>query len=149
MPCPRGPAVSRIDFYVLPDAGESPRRRFACRLAEKAYRLQHSVHIRTPDESASRELDDLLWTFRDGSFVPHEVTGDAGREAQTPVTIGPNPPAGRQPHLLINLGADLPGQDDMPRVAEIVSADDDSRAHSRRRYARYRELGHTLETHKL
>ena len=141
--------MSRIDFYVLPDAGELPRRRFACRLAEKAYRLQHSVHILTADEPASRELDDLLWTFRDGSFVPHEISGDSGGEPQAPVTIGPTPPAARRPDLLINLGEDLPGQDDMPRVVEIVTADDASRAQSRRRYARYRELGHTLETHKL
>ena len=140
--------MARVDFYVLPGAGETGRRRFACRLAEKAYRLRHSVHIRTPDDPASRELDDLLWTFRDGSFVPHEIT--SGGAPQAPVTIGPNAPAAQPPDLLINLGDDLPdAEHDVARIAEIVSADDGVRAHSRRRYARYRELGHTLETHKL
>jgi len=130
-------------------AGEPSRRQFACRLAEKAYRLKHSVHIRTPDEPASHEMDTLLWTFRDGSFVPHELCGEGGGEPLAPVTIGPEPPAGRRPDLLINLAGDLQDRDDVPRVAEIVSADDGSRASSRQRYARYRELGHTLETHKL
>lgn len=142
--------MTRVDFYVLKGVGEAVRRQFACRLAEKAYRLDNAVHIRTPDASTARELDDLLWTFRDGSFVPHEVveSGQPGPEA--PVTIGTTRPAGRAAELLINLGSDAADADDgCPRIAEIVSSDDEDLRLSRRRYARYRDLGHTLETHKL
>jgi DNA polymerase-3 subunit chi len=142
--------MSRVDFYVLRDAGEPARRRFACRLAEKAYRLKTAVHITTADAATSRELDELLWTFRDGSFVPHEIV-DAGQPAgQAPVTIGILPPTGRTAGLIINLAADIAEPDaGQPRIAEIVSADEDSKRLSRQRYARYRDLGHTLETHKL
>jgi len=146
--------VARVDFYVLKAPGAPARNVFACRLAEKAYRLDNAVHIQTADESLSRELDDLLWTFRDGSFVPHEILAAEPDGSSTPVTIGARLPAARQAELLINLSADIPeaasnSQEECPRIAEIVSGDDDSRRQSRERYARYRELGHTLETHKL
>ena len=142
--------MTRVDFYVLASAGEAGRRQFACRLAEKAYRLKHSVHIRTPDATVANEIDELLWTFRDGSFVPHEVVSPGLAENEAPVTIGARPPAGQPAELVINLGDDVPETDSSyPRIAEIVSADDASRRLSRQRYARYRELGHTLDTHKL
>jgi len=143
--------MGRVDFYVLRTSGEPARFQFACRLAEKAWRLSHTVHLRTSDDGAARQLDELLWTFRDGSFVPHEVIIAGGQtDAEAPVTIGTSLPSGRGAALLINLGGDAAEVDDhCPRIAEIVSADDDALRDSRRRYARYRDLGHTLETHKL
>lgn len=142
--------MTRVDFYVLASAGEPGRRQFACRLAEKAYRLAHSVHIRTPDATVANEIDELLWTFRDGSFVPHQVVSPGQSDIEAPVTIGATAPASQPAALLINLGDDLPDTDPAcERIAEIVTADETSRQQSRQRYARYRELGHTLETHKL
>ena len=142
--------VTRIDFYVLKGSGEMARRRFACRLAEKAYRLKNTVHIQTSDAQASDQLDDLLWTFRDGSFVPHEVVRGTPGQCEAPVTIGPTLPGQQETELLINLTDEaLPDSGAFARIAEIVTSDEDSRRQSRQRYARYRELGHTLETHKL
>lgn len=142
--------MARIDFYVLKGSGEPSRRQFACRLAEKAYRLQHRVHIRTADSTASAELDELLWTYRDGSFVPHEVLSGDPSAAESAVTIGHGDPPAGIAELLINLDNRVPeSAASFARIAEIVTSDDDSRSRSREHYARYRELGHTLETHKL
>ena len=140
--------MARVDFYVLSQTGEQARLLFACRLAEKVYRLDNSVYIHAPSQADAARLDDLLWTFRDGSFVPHEVV--SSNKAEAPVTIGALPPAAGDIELLINLADDIPANSaDLPRIAEIVSNDESSRQLSRQRYARYRELGHTLETHKL
>jgi DNA polymerase-3 subunit chi len=142
--------MSRIDFYILADSGESARHVFACRLAEKAYRLNNTVHIRALDQGLARRIDELLWTFRDGSFVPHEIA-DAQRPAEAPVTIGTGDAIGTAgSDLLINLSQDLPANPAaFPRIAEIVSSDEDSRLQSRQRFAAYRDLGHTLETHNI
>ncbi len=138
--------LSRIDFYVLPEPGETARRTFACRLAEKVYRLQHSVHIQVADRREAEALDELLWTFRDGSFVPHELL-DA-REGTAPVTIGPELPA--EADLLINLTGRMPERSGaFPRVAEIVTSDEEDRKRGRRLFADYRSRGHTPETHTL
>ncbi|MDZ7643938.1 MAG: DNA polymerase III subunit chi [Woeseiaceae bacterium] len=142
--------MARIDFYVLGSPRDDARWEFACRLTEKAYRLDHTVHILAPDRARAEMLDELLWTWREGSFVPHALSADAGAEP-VPVTIGHDRDscrAGRD--LLINLSDDLPDNiKAFPRVAEIVTSDDDLRRQSRARYASYREQGHTLDTHKL
>ncbi len=141
--------MARVDFYVLAAAGEQSRRQFACRLAEKAYRLEHSVRILAADRDTAEQLDELLWTWRDGSFVPHEVLGQ-GAVPQAPVTIGYDDAEGAGSDLLINLSDALPGAtDSFPRIAEIVTSDEAQRRRGRTLFAQYREQGHTLQTHKL
>ena len=140
--------MSKVDFYVLPSSGDDARHVFACRLAEKAYRLEHKVHVHLSDANAARRFDDRLWTFRDGSFVPHEIASPEA--AESPVTIGHGTLPKQAADLLINLTAELPGSTDaFPRIAEIVTSDDGSLRLSRKRYSEYRELGHELESHKL
>ena len=142
--------MARVDFYVLKGSGDMIRKQFACRLAEKAYRLNHLVHIRTDDRRSAQQLDDLLWTYRDGSFVPHEIVRAGQDSIESPVTIGHDGPPNRDVELLINLSESAAAENTpFPRIAEIVTSDDDSRRLSRRRYAQYRDMGHTLETHKL
>ena len=139
--------MARVDFYVLRQSGEPARHVFACKLAEKAYRLDNTVHIHVADDTAMRRIDELLWTFRDGSFVPHHCIGDAGMDS--PVTVGCSGEAPAR-DLLINLSDDLPAfVSSFARVAELVSDDDDVKKRSRERFVHYRDQGHTLETHKL
>jgi DNA polymerase-3 subunit chi len=145
-----GAVMARVDFYLLAAAGEPSRQLFACRLAEKAYRMQHTVHIYTADRQRARQLDELLWTFRDGSFVPHEMLGSDPQSTGAPVTIGIDADNVRPGDLLINLTDELPELiDSFPRVAEIVTSDEDCRQKSRKRFASYRTQGHTLQTHEL
>ncbi len=139
--------MARIDFYVLSQPGEQARQRFACRLAEKAYRLDNSVHILTQDRKSAERMDELLWTFRDGSFVPHAIDGTPN---PAPVSIGWDERNAGNRDLLINLREELPPcTETFQRVAELVSADDDCRKLSRHRFVAYRDAGHDIETHKL
>ncbi len=142
--------MSRVDFYVIPGSDESARQLFACRLAEKAYRLDNTIHIVAADPQAVRQIDDLLWTFRDGSFVPHEVAGQSPADSPAPITIGCETAPDRRCDLLINLRDEIPTTaSSFPRVAEIVTSDEDAKARSRRRFVDYRDRGHTLDTHML
>ncbi len=142
--------MAKVDFYVLPGSGEIARQQFACRLAEKAYRLDNSVHIHVADRDNLQKLDDLLWTFRDGSFVPHEILGTASSDPTSPVTIGCDDSPRDNCDLLINLGESIPASvASFPRVAEVVTSDEDSKTLSRQRFVDYRDQGHTLDTHKL
>jgi DNA polymerase-3 subunit chi len=143
--------VARVDFYVLAAAGEQSRYTFACRLAEKAYRLDNCVHIETSSAEDARRMDELLWTFRDGSFVPHHLLGSERNDLPSPVTIGCDKAAAENCDLLINLCDEV--QADFvaafPRIAELVSSDEESRQRSRKRFVLYRDQGHTLETHNV
>ncbi|MCH7833571.1 MAG: DNA polymerase III subunit chi [Proteobacteria bacterium] len=142
--------MARIDFYILRQSGEQARQTFACRLAEKAYRLDNTVHIHTDSKAIAERIDELLWTFRDGSFVPHHLAGHAQQDLASPVTIGFGADDVEPRDLLINLSDAIPEcSDAFPRVAELVTSDEDCKQRSRKRFAEYREQGHQLETHKV
>jgi DNA polymerase-3 subunit chi len=139
--------MAQVDFYVLERVDELARHTLACKLAEKAWRLENSIHIHMMTKADAEHLDELLWTFRDGSFVPHEL---AGGETGAPITIGYGDSPVEPRDLLITLCDDIPPfAKTFPRVAELVTSDTSCREKSRKRYAIYRDQGHTLETHKI
>ena len=67
------PVATQVDFYVLTAADRRSRLTTACRLAEKAYDQGLRVAVRTSSPAETAEVDELLWTFSDRSFVPHGV----------------------------------------------------------------------------
>lgn len=139
--------MTQVDFYILAESAPRARMLFACRLAEKAFGLGHRVFVHAGSEGEARELDDLMWTFRDGSFLPHGLSGEA---AEAPVHIGAGAEPGQGFHLLINLGAEVPGFfSRFERVAEVVDGGEAGKARGRERFRFYKDRGYPLETHKL
>jgi DNA polymerase-3 subunit chi len=142
--------MARVDFYILAQADERARQMLACKLAEKAWRLDNSVYIHTRNQADAERLDELMWVFRDGSFVPHGLAGSNDGTETSPIVIGCETGAVEARDLLINLGDEIPGiAEGFPRVAELVTSDEQCRSLSRKRYATYRDQGHELNTHKL
>ncbi|NNF15557.1 MAG: DNA polymerase III subunit chi [Gammaproteobacteria bacterium] len=145
--------MTKIDFYVVEDQAEMARWRIAGRLAEKAYHLGHTVHVHAANPEQATRLDQFLWTFRDGSFLPHARIGDTAvnpPDTAVPVMVG----AGEEPlpdtQILINLGDDVPGFfSRIDRVMEIVGGNDKTRAAARARFKFYRDRGYDLTSHKL
>ncbi len=141
--------MTKVDFYLLGESGGGTRERLACRLIEKAWRLGHRVYLLAPDKPATTELDDLLWTFSQGSFVPHAIWNGADLDSH-PVWIGHDePPAGLN-DVLVNLASEVPVWfDRFARVAEPVGGDETGKTQARERYRFYRERGIPLDTHTL
>jgi len=122
----------------------------ACKLAEKAWRLENTVYIHAKNQSDAERLDQLLWTFRDGSFVPHGLAGRDDGTENSPIMVGSDDQGIGTRDLLINLCDDIPPfMEGFARVAELVTSDETCRQASRKRYAAYRDQGHELNTHKL
>jgi DNA polymerase-3 subunit chi len=139
----------RVDFYVSDAAGAEVRLRLACRVTEKAYLARQKVVVLTdPDEL--RRFDELLWTFGDGSFVPHDTVDATRTECEAPValTTGPLPPG--HTDVLINLGGTLPdGLETFTRVAEFLDARPDIRTAGRERFKAYRARSIEPQTHNV
>ena len=122
----------------------------ACKLAEKAWRLENTVYIHAKNQSDAERLDQLLWTFRDGSFVPHGLAGRDDGTENSPIMVGSDDQGIGTRDLLINLCDDIPPfMESFARVAELVTSDETCRQASRKRYAAYRDQGHELNTHNL
>ena len=143
-------ASPRIDFYVLEQDSPQARLRFACRLAEKAVKHQHRVHALTEDEPTAHTLDELLWTFRAESFVPHGLGAPAAGDG-VPVTIGSDAtPVPGDSAVLINLTPTVPPCfDGFERVMEIIDASEDGRRAGRERFRFYRDNGFDPQTHRI
>jgi DNA polymerase-3 subunit chi len=141
--------VTRVDFYILENDARDGRFGLACRIAEKAWETGHRVLIHTASREQARRMDSLLWTFRDRSFVPHGLLGEAD-PALTPVLIGHGTDAGDEHDVLINLGDRIPpffsGFD---RVIEPVDSDENVRTASRERYRFYRDRGYALNNQRI
>ena len=141
--------MTQVDFYVLKDDSALNRVQFACRLADKAYRLGHRVYIHTESRQQTRQLDDLLWTFQQNSFVPHCIYQDAG-DTPPPVLLAHDAEPDASSHVLINLAADVPlFFSRFERVAELVNQEAGIRQHGRSRYSFYKERGYPLRTHEI
>jgi DNA polymerase-3 subunit chi len=69
--------VTQVDFYVLEDDSEDARLRVACRIVDKATQQDQHVFINAASDAEAAKLDDLLWTFSQGSFIPHKVVREA------------------------------------------------------------------------
>ena len=141
--------MTRADFYVLPDASAQGRALLACRLTEKAYARGHSVFLNTESAQQTRQMDELLWTFRQGSFVPHAPVQDT-RPPRPPVIIGQECPPQLNADVLVNLAPEIPSfTERFERIVELVDQNEDTLRHARERYSRYRERGYSLESHKV
>jgi len=145
--------TERVDFYVLRGADARQRLHVACRVTEKAYLRGLPVLICGDSADELQELDELLWTFSDRSFVPHALCREAeALDPATPVhlTAGlPAGPLGAAP-VLVNLAAGLPQEPArFARIAEIIDADPERRRLGRERFKAYRDLQFAIETHQL
>lgn len=141
---------ARVSFYVLDGTEPTTRLGYACRLIEKAYKLQNRIHAHAGDASMAKALDTLLWTFRQGSFVPHELLSPDGQPT-APVTIGAaGASAPPDADLLINLAGEVPEfYSRYLRIAEIIDGTPACREAGRVRHRFYREQGLEPETHEV
>jgi DNA polymerase III subunit chi len=144
--------VTAIDFYILRGASDDARLDVACRIAEKAVAREQHVFICPASDGEAKRLDELLWTFSQGSFVPHRIVSGSGDERPLePVLIGRGAePVGERWDVLINLSGEVPEFfSRYAKVAEVVDADEERRARGRERYRYYRDRGYTLNTHQV
>ena len=144
--------MTQVDFYIVDSDSDDARLQLACKIVDKATQLDRHVFIHSTSDDEARKLDELLWTFSQGSFIPHRVVrGETEKPPPEPVLIGVNqsPGPGRW-EVLVNLAAEVPEFfSRYERVAEVVDANALRREQSRERYRFYRDRGYKLNTHQV
>ena len=141
--------MTRIDFYILDGASTQDRFLLSCRIVEKAWKENHRVMIQAGSEQEAHHLDQLLWTFRDQSFVPHALLPIADTST-TPVIIGWNEDAGEESDILLNLSNEVPACfSRFERVIAPVDNDPVRREACRQHYRYYRDRGYPLNDRKI
>lgn len=139
--------MTRVGFYVVQAADQKQRLRVAVRLADKAFAQGLRIFINAVDEAQARALDELLWSYRPASFLPHGLQGDDGADT---IAIGWGQDPESHNDLLINLQLEIPSFfSRFARVAEVVTQDPTSLAALRKSWKFYQERGYQLEKHDL
>jgi len=141
--------VAEVSFYILPTESLQDRYLFACKLIEKAYRSGSFCYVLTDDAEQSRIIDDLLWTFRAGSFIPHQIYTGELPDIEKVILIGsPDAPEHWQ-KVLFNLSSHYPELGPQTgRILEILDNSETTKEAGRNRYRRYQQSGMKITTHK-
>jgi DNA polymerase-3 subunit chi len=141
------PERCQVDFYLLGEFAPGADK-LACRLALMAWERKQKVFIITASESSGQQLDELMWQYPEGRFLPHTRAGD--RDAgKAPVNIGMlsdlNPA-----DVVINLCPQaVPQPENFTRILEIVPFVKEERQSSRVKYKTYRNMGLEPQTHEI
>lgn len=141
----------QVDFHTLDDASDTARLQAACVLVESARDAGQEVLLWCEDAAQQRTLDDLLWSFRDRSFIPHACLPTAA-DAAVPVRLhlGAGWPAEGGAAVVVNLReAAVPTDCPATRVIEIIDGDPVRRSAGRERFKAYRERGLAPAHHRF
>jgi DNA polymerase-3 subunit chi len=144
---------TRVDFYILTSSEPKSRLLLACRLLEKAYLSRQRVFVFCNDHQSAKVVDNLLWTFKDDSFIPHTLQGDESDEGLVSKTIHIgycNTPPPDTMDILLNLTDRLPVfYSSFPRIIELVINTEAAKALSREHYRKFRDEQYELYTHSI
>ena len=140
--------MPRADFYLI----DKPRFReepllLVCELARKAFDAQLPTLIYTRSYEQASQLDELLWSFDEDAFIPHQLAGDEDDAITAVVIAAPGVETADRP-LVINL-RDECASGACERVLEVVAADSAEREGSRARWAEYRRRGFEVAKHDM
>ena len=142
--------MTQIDFYVLKQGAPGNQLALTCRLVEHIRASRgFRILVHCPDQTQARELDRLLWTYRDESFLPHGLVGETDPEL-TPILISTDGQPEDEHQVLINLGTEVPEFfSRFERLCEPLDHDPVVRDAGRKRYAYYRDCGYPLKHHEV
>lgn len=139
--------MTKVGFYVIAASAPEKRLEVAVRLADKAFQNGHRIFINSCNETQARQLDEMLWSFRPASFLPH---GLHGQEHSDTLAIGWGQEPVNHHDLLINLQLEIPAFfSRFARVAEVVTQDEESLKALRASWKFYQSRGYQLEKHDL
>jgi DNA polymerase-3 subunit chi len=138
-----------VSFYILPSESTQELYEFACKLIEKAYRNGCFCYVLTDNAEQSKKLDDLLWTFRAGSFIPHEIYTGTLPDFEKVILIGSLDVPGNWQKTIINLSSHCPEEfDKFDRILELLDNSETTKIAGRDRYRQYQQSGLKITTHK-
>ncbi len=142
--------MPEVTFYILSSESHYDRYFFACRLIEKAYKKGKFCYVLLDSLEQCQRLDDMLWTFRTGSFVPHQLFNGTPPEITSQVLIGTlNAPAEWQ-SVVFNLSSNMPEMwEDAERILEILDNNETTKIPARQRFSAYKQAGINVVHHAI
>jgi DNA polymerase-3 subunit chi len=137
--------MTRISFLH----GAADRIQAAALWLQQAWARRQPVLVYVPDEGQAAQLDRILWTQPQLSFLPH-CRADSPLAAATPILLTGRLDEPPQDGCLLNLSNELPPTfSRFEQLVEIVSIDDGDRLPARERFKFYRERGYAIDNRDI
>lgn len=150
MTAPTDSALPEVSFYVLGTHDQQQRQEFACKLIEKIYRSGFFCYVLAESAEQAEQIDKALWTFRAGSFVPHQTYRGLLPQYSGTVLIGGSEIPDAWRGVIVNLSSLFPPTEaPTQRILEILDNSEESKQAGRLRYRHYRQMGLSINTHKI
>jgi DNA polymerase-3 subunit chi len=126
--------------YFIELKNSSAKNKYICDITEKLYDSNKKVCIYSPDDF--NQIDNLLWTWKQESFIPHEV-GYQSITGDDPVVIC------NKPENLINNGVLILQKPLSPNILNTYSLifdfaevyNSEKKEESRQRFKEFRDSG--------
>lgn len=148
--------LKQVDFYLISNQVSNAEYKLASRLANKLARLQQRALVVTDTAQSSEQLDQIMWSFSDSSFVAHDrIIEGTAVDPFSNIHISEISSYSNEPHtpdydVLINLCGAVPVfNHHFTRIAEIVPDDENAKAQARHRFKTYKEEGFEVKTHSI
>lgn len=140
--------LPRIDFYIIPEKTTQAIWLFICKLLEKAYHQKSRSFIYVEDEACAEKIHDLLWTFKEDSFIPHELFSQTN---SAPIQIGHgNHYPANDFDILFNLTGSIPEFfTSFNRIIEVAPEEPAWKNNSRNKYREYKAQNFVINNHDL
>ena len=132
-------SIERKDFLI-----------YVCKLIEKGYKQNiNPIYIKTDTQKQAEELDKILWTFRQESYIPHTLVDQDSNNTQ-PVQIGWIDNEIDDAEAIINLSDGMPDiSNDLKKIHEIIDNIDEKKEKARERWKKYKSIGFNIKAYKV
>ena len=132
-------SIERKDFLI-----------YVCKLIEKGYKQNiNPIYIKTDTQKQAEELDKLLWTFRQESYIPHTLVDQDSNNTQ-PVQIGWIDNEIEDAEAIINLSDGMPDiSNHLKKIHEIIENIDEKKEKARERWKKYKSIGFNIKAYKV
>jgi DNA polymerase III subunit chi len=152
--------MTQVDFHILQDTNSEARWLYACRFVEKVASLGHNILIAVDTKVEAQMLDELLWSFKPESFIPHHLVGDENKtQVEITYTVNTNNDNNHdsnhdsnsytgQQQVLVNISSQVPDYFScFERLTEIVIQEPIVLEKTREHYKFYKQRGYPISQH--
>ena len=132
-------SIERKDFLI-----------YVCKLIERGYKQNiNPIFIKTDTQKQAEELDKVLWTFRQESYIPHTLVDQDSNNTQ-PVQIGWIDNEIEDAEAIINLSDGMPDiSNHLKKIHEIIENIDEKKEKARERWKKYKSIGFNIKAYKV
>jgi len=138
-------------FYILNKAEDL--KISACKIIKEYYKKKYKIFVSSHSNDLVNELNNLLWTFEQISFIPHCTTKNYDKNS--PILLSgkdsfPKTINLKEYDVWLNLDDEMEeNYTDFEIILEIVSQNEEERILSRKKYLNYQKNNFEVKHEKL